>query len=40
MKASHTVVGGKQVVRDGQLTTIDLPTHIEKHNAAAKRLLA
>ena len=39
MKASHTVVGGKVVVRDGQLTTIDLPTHIEKHNAAARRLL-
>jgi len=39
MKASHTVVGGKVVVREGQLTTIDLPTHIEKHNAAARRLL-
>mgnify|MGYP000222496523 CR=1 FL=1 len=39
MKASHTVVGGKAIVRDGQLTTIDLPTHIEKHNAAARRLL-
>ena len=39
-KASHTAVGGKLVVKDGQLTTIDLPTHIEKHNAAARRLLS
>jgi hypothetical protein len=40
MKASYTVVGGKVIVKEGQLTTIDLPTHIEKHNAAAKRLLS
>ena len=39
VKADYTVVGGKFVVKEGQLTTIDLPTHIEKHNAAAKRLL-
>lgn len=40
VKADYTVVGGKFVVKQGQLTTIDLLTHIEKHNAAAKRLLA
>ncbi len=40
MRANYTSVGGKLVVREGQLTTIDLPTHIEKHNAAARRLLA
>ncbi|MBN2043860.1 MAG: 8-oxoguanine deaminase [Anaerolineales bacterium] len=40
MRASYTVVGGKLIVQDGQLTTIDLPGHIEKHNAAAKRLLS
>ncbi|MFN2143911.1 MAG: 8-oxoguanine deaminase [Anaerolineales bacterium] len=39
MRASYTVVGGKVIVKDGQITTIDLPAHIEKHNAAAKRLL-
>ena len=39
VKANYTVVGGKMVVREGQLTTIDLPTHIEKHNAAAARLV-
>jgi cytosine/adenosine deaminase-related metal-dependent hydrolase len=40
MKANYTAVGGKLVVKDGQLTTIDLPIHIEKHNAAARRLLS
>jgi 8-oxoguanine deaminase len=39
VKADYTVVGGNFVVREGQLTTIDLPTHIEKHNQAAARLL-
>ncbi len=33
------VVGGKFVVRGGQIQTVDLPTHIEKHNAAAARLV-
>ncbi len=37
--ADYTVVGGKYVVKEGQLVTIDLPVHIEKHNAAAKRLV-
>jgi len=40
VKASYTVVGGKVVVSEGHLTTIDLPTLIEKHNAAAQRLAA
>ncbi|MEJ2757943.1 MAG: amidohydrolase family protein, partial [Anaerolineales bacterium] len=39
MKANYTIVGGKVVVREGHLTTISLPNLIEKHNAAAKRLL-
>ncbi len=39
-KASYTVVHGKPVVKDGQLLTIDLPRHIEKHNRAAARLLS
>jgi cytosine/adenosine deaminase-related metal-dependent hydrolase len=39
MRASTTVVGGKVIVKDRQITTIDLPAHIEKHNVAAKRLL-
>lgn len=33
------VVGGNFVVRDGQLTNLDLKNHITKHNQAARRLL-
>jgi cytosine/adenosine deaminase-related metal-dependent hydrolase len=40
VRVDFTVVAGKMVVRDGQLTTIDLPVHIEKHNQAARRLMA
>ena len=29
---------GKFIVKDGQLQTLDLPTHIEKHNQASARL--
>jgi 8-oxoguanine deaminase len=36
----YTVVGGKFVVKEGQLVTLDLPKLVEKHNRAAKRLLA
>lgn len=32
-------VHGKTVVKQGQLVGLDLPTHIEKHNRAAKRLV-
>jgi cytosine/adenosine deaminase-related metal-dependent hydrolase len=40
VKAAYTVVGGRFIVKDGQLTTLDVPSLIEKHNAAARRLLA
>ncbi len=40
VKAAYTVVGGRFIVKYGQLTTVDLPTLIEKHNAAAHRLVA
>ena len=33
------VVGGNYIVKDGELQTLDLPTHIEKHNRAAARLV-
>ncbi len=39
-KADYTVVGGKSVVKEGQMQTVELPHLIEKHNRAAKRLLA
>jgi hypothetical protein len=38
--ADYTVVGGRFVVREGQLCTVDQGKLIEKHNKAAKRLLA
>ena len=40
VNADYTVVGGRFVVREGQLCTVDQGRLIEKHNKAAKRLLA
>ena len=40
VNADYTVVGGKFVVKEGQLCTVDQSRLIEKHNKAAKRLLA
>jgi 8-oxoguanine deaminase len=37
-QAAYTVVNGKVVVREGQLTTVDLPVLIEKHNRLALTL--
>ena len=34
-----SVVHGKTVVKDGKLLGLDVPTHVEKHNRAARRLL-
>lgn len=39
VNADWTVVGGKVVVRQGQLVTLDLPRQIEKHNAVSQRLI-
>lgn len=39
-KSDYTVVGGKFVVKEGQMQTVELPRLVEKHNQAAKRLLA
>jgi cytosine/adenosine deaminase-related metal-dependent hydrolase len=33
------IVGGKVIVKDGQMTTVDVPNLIEKHNQAAARLV-
>ena len=38
--AHVTVVGGRVVVREGQLTTVDLPVLVERHNAMARQLVA
>ena len=39
VNVDFNVVGGKFVVRDRVLQTLDLPIHIEKHNRAAARLM-
>jgi len=39
VKVDFNVVGGKFVIKDGKMQTLDLPIHIEKHNRAADRLL-
>ncbi len=38
-RVDWNVVGGKIIVQDGQLLTVDVPGLVEKHNLAAKRLL-
>jgi cytosine/adenosine deaminase-related metal-dependent hydrolase len=37
--AQHTLVGGRFVVRDGRLTTLDLPALVGRHNQLAKALV-
>jgi len=37
-KVTHTVVNGKVVVRDGELTTVELPALIRRHNGLARAL--
>ncbi len=39
MNVDYTVVGGKFIVKEGQLITINERKLVEKHNQAAKRLL-
>ena len=38
-KVNVTIVGGKFIVKDGELVTIDVPDLVKKHNQAAKRLV-
>jgi cytosine/adenosine deaminase-related metal-dependent hydrolase len=38
-KVDYNVVGGKFIVKEGQLTTADVPVLVEEHNQAATRLL-
>ena len=37
--ARHTVVNGKQIVKDGQIVTMDMQPVIATHNKCAARLL-
>lgn len=38
-QAEHTIVNGRVVVREGRLTTLELPPHIERHNRMAGQLI-
>lgn len=38
-KVDFNIVGGKVVVKEGQLATLDVPRLVQNHNQAAKRLL-
>jgi cytosine/adenosine deaminase-related metal-dependent hydrolase len=39
-KVKHSIVHGRVVVRDGEITTVDLGKVVERHNALAAELLA
>jgi cytosine/adenosine deaminase-related metal-dependent hydrolase len=39
VQADFTAVGGKLVVKEGQLTTLEVPVLVEQHNQAAQALL-
>jgi cytosine/adenosine deaminase-related metal-dependent hydrolase len=36
----YLIVGGKMIVKEGQLVNLDLPHLIERHNRAARRILS
>ena len=38
VRADYTVVGGRFVVKEGRLVTLDEQTLVERHNRAASRL--
>jgi len=38
-RVQHNIVNGRVVVRDGQLTTLELPVLVERHNALARELV-
>lgn len=40
VRAAYAVVNGRVLVREGRLTTLDLPVLIERHNALAAALVA
>ena len=40
VRVDYTVAGGKFIVKEGQLVTVDESRLTEKHNKASKRLLA
>lgn len=39
VRSDYTIVAGKFIVKEGNLVTVDLPSLVEKHNQAARRLI-
>jgi len=39
-RVKHSLVNGRVVVRDGQLSTLELPRLIERHNRLAAELVS
>ncbi len=39
VKSDYTIVAGKVIVKEGHLMTMDIPSLVEKHNLAARRLM-
>jgi cytosine/adenosine deaminase-related metal-dependent hydrolase len=39
LRSAYTIVNGKVVVREGQLTTLDLRSLVDRHNALARTLV-
>ncbi len=39
VNVDYSVVGGRTIVRNGELLTLDVAAHVVKHNRAARRLL-
>ena len=37
-RASLTIVNGRIIVSEGELATLNLPSHIERHNQAARAI--
>jgi 8-oxoguanine deaminase len=38
-KAAHVIVNGRVVVRDGHMTTLDLPRELERHRTLSRQLM-
>ena len=38
-RVQHSIVNGRVVVRQGHITTLDLPTLLEQHNRLATKLV-
>ena len=39
VRVDHTIIAGKIIVKEGNLVNVDLPSLVERHNRAARRLV-